>query len=52
MWSLAANRARHFYEAFGGHQVLAGTVEVGGKELPRVGFGWDDVLPLPGLGRP
>lgn len=51
VWSLAENPARHFYEACGGRQVLAGTVEVAGRTLPRVGFGWDDVLPLPGLGR-
>ncbi len=52
VWSLAENRARHFYEACGGRQVLADTVEVAGKELPRVGFGWDDFLPLPVFGTP
>ncbi len=50
VWSLAKNPARHFYEACGGRQVLAGTVEVAGHVLPRVGFAWDGFLPLPGLG--
>ncbi len=47
VWSLARNPARHFYEACGGRQVLAGTVRVAGRWLPRVGFAWDSFLPLP-----
>lgn len=46
IWVLADNPARHFYEACGGQQVLAGSVMVAGKRLPRLGFSWDNFLPL------
>ena len=49
IWVLADNPARHFYEACGGRQVLAGTVTVAGKRLPRIGFSWDNFLPLPAV---
>ena len=49
IWVLADNPARHFYEACGGRQVLAGSVTVAGRRLPRLGFSWDSFLPLPGI---
>ncbi|MEM6992076.1 MAG: GNAT family N-acetyltransferase [Myxococcota bacterium] len=51
IWSLAENPARHFYEACGGRQVLAGSVEVAGHALPRVGYAWEQFLPLPSFVR-
>lgn len=50
IWVLADNPARHFYEACGGHQVLASTVNVGGARLNRLGFAWERFLPVPDVG--
>lgn len=47
VWVLAANRARHFYEACGGVRVGQGPVRIGGITLPRVAYSWRDALPLP-----
>ena len=45
---LADNRACGFYERLGGVQVGAGTVEIGGKELATVTYGWTDTRTLTG----
>jgi GNAT superfamily N-acetyltransferase len=47
VWVLAANPARHFYEACGGVRVGQGPVTVGGRVLTRVAYSWADSLPLP-----
>jgi GNAT superfamily N-acetyltransferase len=47
VWVLAANPARHFYEACGGVRVGQGPITVGGRVLTRVAYSWRDSLPLP-----
>lgn len=47
VWVLAANPARHFYEACGGVRVSEGPVHVGGRRLTRLAYGWSDAFPLP-----
>jgi len=47
VWVLAANPARHFYEACGGVRVGQGPVTVGGRTLARVAYSWRESLPLP-----
>ncbi len=47
VWVLAANPARHFYEACGGVRAGQGPVRIGGITLPRVAYSWRDALPLP-----
>jgi GNAT superfamily N-acetyltransferase len=47
VWVLAANPARHFYEACGGVRVGQGPVIVGGRQLLRVAYSWASSLPLP-----
>lgn len=47
VWVLAANPARHFYEACGGVRVGQGPVTVGNHPLVRVAYSWAGALPLP-----
>jgi GNAT superfamily N-acetyltransferase len=47
VWVLAANPARHFYEACGGVRIGQGPVTVGGRTLLRVAYSWQGSLPLP-----
>jgi GNAT superfamily N-acetyltransferase len=47
VWVLAANPARHFYEACGGVRVAQGSVQIGGRTLTRLAYSWSDTLPLP-----
>ncbi len=47
VWVLAANPARHFYEACGGVRVGQGPVTVGGRTLLRLAYSWSSTLPLP-----
>ncbi|WP_266213531.1 GNAT family N-acetyltransferase [Paraliomyxa miuraensis] len=47
VWVLAANPACRFYEACGGVRVAEGPVDVGGRVLTRVAYGWSDAFPLP-----
>lgn len=46
VWALTENSACGFYQRLGG--VLAGeqTIEIGGKVLPEVAFGWQDIRQL------
>lgn len=47
VWVLAANPARHFYEACGAERVGQGPVTIGDHTLLRVAYSWRDSLPLP-----
>lgn len=46
IWVLADNPARGFYEALGGSEVRRTTIEIGGKSVEEVAYGWDDVTSL------
>ena len=43
VWVLADNPARAFYAALGGREVGEKPVEIGGKALTEIAYGWDDV---------
>lgn len=49
VWVLAANPARHFYEACGGTLVAYDNVRFGSYVGRRWAYGWADALPLPGM---
>ncbi|NMF61029.1 GNAT family N-acetyltransferase [Pseudanabaena yagii] len=46
IWALADNPACNFYKALGGQQVYEKEVEIGGKQLIEVAFGWLDTASL------
>ncbi|AOV08142.1 GNAT family N-acetyltransferase [Sporosarcina ureilytica] len=41
IWALADNPACHFYEKLGGKKVDTAEIEIAGKELKEVAYGWD-----------
>jgi GNAT superfamily N-acetyltransferase len=43
VWVLAENSARKFYEAMGGVYAGAKVIEIGGKALEEVCYGWRDI---------
>jgi hypothetical protein len=43
IWALAANPACRFYEAQGGKPLRNRKREIGGTNLPEVGFGWHEL---------
>jgi L-amino acid N-acyltransferase YncA len=43
VWVLADNPSRAFYTALGGREVGEKSVEIGGKALTEIAYGWDDV---------
>ncbi|WP_303801124.1 GNAT family N-acetyltransferase [Alicyclobacillus macrosporangiidus] len=43
IWALADNPACQFYAAMGGQAVREGELEIGGKWLKEVGYGWRDL---------
>lgn len=43
IWVLAHNRYRRFYESIGGTRVRTREVNIGGKTLPELGYGWRDM---------
>lgn len=50
LWVLADNRAaRAFYEGLGGIAVDQRAIELGGRVLQTVAYGWHTLLPLPSL---
>ena len=51
IWALADNPACNFYRALGGQQVYEKEVEIGGKQLIEVAFGWLDTASLLSLSR-
>ena len=49
IWVLAENHsARRFYEAMGGRAAETRVREIGGADLPEVGYAWDDLTRLAG----
>ena len=46
VWVLADNPSRRFYEALGGTFVADKVIEVGGKALVEVAYGWGDLRAL------
>jgi len=46
VWVLAENPARKFYEALGGQYVREKEIEIGGKALIEVAYGWKSLAPL------
>lgn len=40
VWVLAENPFRKFYEALGGKHVRTRDIEIGGKTLKELGYGW------------
>ncbi len=40
IWALADNPACHFYEKLGGKRIDTAEIEIGGKRLGEVAFGW------------
>lgn len=40
---LAENRSRHFYEALGAKQIGTEEIEIGGKKLVELVYGWKDI---------
>jgi L-amino acid N-acyltransferase YncA len=51
VWVLKENPSRRFYELMGGRPLTAAEIEIGGKILTEVSYGWEDlsaaVEPLP-----
>lgn len=43
LWVLKENPTCRFYEHLGGRLVAEKTIELGGKVLDEVGYGWDDL---------
>ncbi|WP_274433354.1 GNAT family N-acetyltransferase [Alicyclobacillus sp. ALC3] len=43
IWVLADNPACRFYESMGGVPIMEQAVEIGGKHLREIGYGWTDV---------
>lgn len=43
VWVLRENPACGFYERMGGLPVAEQTIEIGGKALPEVAFGWPEI---------
>jgi len=46
VWVMAENPYRKFYQALGGRLVREKTVEVGGKTITDVGYGWEYIYGL------
>jgi GNAT superfamily N-acetyltransferase len=52
LWVLADNHpARRFYETMGAVEVARRAVDVGGRPLEKIAYGWHEQLPLPNLRR-
>jgi GNAT superfamily N-acetyltransferase len=46
VWALRGNPACNFYQALGGVWIAEKAIEIGGKLLPEVAFGWRDLRVL------
>ncbi len=49
IWALADNPACKFYTALGGEPVLENKIEIGGKQLIEVTYGWKNTAKLMGI---
>ncbi|MBL8942394.1 MAG: GNAT family N-acetyltransferase [Myxococcales bacterium] len=47
LWVLGENTAQLFYESTGGVRFATREVEVGGRAMQKVAYGWHEQLPLP-----
>lgn len=47
LWVLGPNSARRFYESNGGVEFARRPLQVGGRMLEEIAYGWHDQLPLP-----
>lgn len=45
-WVLRDNPACGFYQRMGGVQVAEQTIDIGGKALPEIAYGWPQIAPL------
>ncbi len=45
-WALASNPARRFYERLGGNRVGERAIEIGGRRLDEIAYGWKDLALL------
>lgn len=43
IWVIEENPACRFYEALGGMKIDTQEIEIGGKKLNEVAYGWDDI---------
>ena len=43
IWVIEENPACQFYEALGGKKIDTREIEIGGKKLSEVAYGWDDI---------
>ncbi|MFJ7934621.1 GNAT family N-acetyltransferase [Sporosarcina sp. NPDC096371] len=48
IWALEENPACRFYEALGGQKIDTAEIEIDGKKLSEVAFGWDVLADLKG----
>ena len=46
LWVLSTNPSRGFYEKMGGHYLKTKPLDIGGKTLEEVAYGWDDLSAL------
>ena len=46
VWALEENPWCAFYERLGGRRVAQKVIEIGGKQLTDIAFGWDDIESL------
>jgi ribosomal protein S18 acetylase RimI-like enzyme len=46
IWVFAENPYRRFYKSLGGIIVREKTIEIGGKMISEVGYGWEKIQPL------
>ena len=48
IWALKENPACRFYEMLGGKQIDTAEIEIEGKKLSEIAYGWDDLADLRG----
>lgn len=48
IWALKENPACRFYEALGGQQIDTVEIEIEGKKLSEIAYGWDNLANLKG----
>lgn len=44
IWALADHPACHFYERLGGKRVDTAEIDIDGKQLQEVAFGWEKLI--------
>ncbi len=46
IWALKENPACRFYEALGGKEIDTAEIEIDGKKLSEIAYGWDEIANL------